>query len=311
MKIVFMGTPEFAVPSLKVLAELHDVVAVVTAPDKPAGRGRKIQGSDIKVAAEELGLRIMQPTNLKNADFQKELKELGGELFVVVAFRMLPKDVWEIPPLGTINLHGSLLPHYRGAAPINRAIMNGETVTGLTTFYINENIDTGAIIDRVECLIGEDDTAGIMHDKMMKLGAQLLQTTVRAIELGQAEPQLQTESDSLKKAPKIFKEDCQIIWDEPAEVIHNHIRGLSPYPTAFSLVAGGDFERVKVFKSKLTDRKSGEEAGRVEVSKEKLYVHTHDYYLEILEIQVPGKKRMSVEDFLNGYQIPASLRFVS
>ena len=311
MKIVFMGTPDFAVPSMRKLAEEHQVVGVITAPDRPAGRGKKLRESAVKSAASELGLHVLQPTNLKDADFIEQLQNLQAELFVVVAFRMLPTKVWSIPTKGTINLHGSLLPDYRGAAPINRAIMNGEKQTGLTTFFINENIDTGAIIDNVVCSIGENETAGELHDKMMTIGADLLSKTVKQIEDGETASKPQPDSNELKSAPKIFKEDCQIFWNQSAQVIHNHIRGLSPYPAAFTLVGGADFERMKVFESHISEHEASLTPGTVEASKERMYVHTRDQLVEIKELQVPGKKRMTVESFLNGYQPDDSFRFLS
>ena len=311
MKIVFMGTPDFAVPSLLTLDKEHEVVGVITAPDRPSGRGKKLRGSAVKEAAATLGLAILQPTNLKDADFIEELQSLEADLFVVVAFRMLPTQVWSIPPKGTINLHGSLLPDYRGAAPINRAIMNGEKETGLTTFFINENIDTGAIIDNVTCAIGENETAGELHDKMMVIGAALLNKTVKQIEDGSAASKPQPNTGELKSAPKIFKEDCQIFWNQSAQVIHNHIRGLSPYPAAFTLVGGADFERIKIFASHICEHEASLAPGTVESSKERMFVHTHDQLLEIREVQVPGKKRMTVEAFLNGYQPSDSFKFLS
>ncbi|MFT5596181.1 MAG: methionyl-tRNA formyltransferase [Flammeovirgaceae bacterium] len=311
MKIVFMGTPEFAVPSMRKLVEEHEVVGVITAPDKPAGRGKKLRESAVKVVATELGLRILQPTNLKDPEFVEELKSLNADLFVVLAFRMLPTQVWSIPSKGTINLHGSLLPDYRGAAPINRAIMNGEKETGLTTFFINENIDTGAIIDNVVCSIGENETAGHLHDKMMVLGADLLSKTVSQIEDGKSESKPQPETDELKSAPKIFKEDCQIYWNQSARVIHNNIRGLSPYPAAFTMVSGGDFERMKIFESKVSEHEASLTPGTIEASKDKIFVHTRDYLVEIIEVQVPGKKRVLIESFLNGYQPDESFKFSS
>lgn len=311
MKIVFMGTPDFAVPSLRKLTEDHEIVGVITAPDKAAGRGKKLRESAVKLAATDLGLNILQPTNLKDPIFQGELRHLSAELFVVVAFRMLPTQVWSIPPKGTINLHGSLLPDYRGAAPINRAIMNGEKQTGLTTFFINENIDTGAIIDNVACSIAPNQTAGELHDRMMELGADLLVQTVGQIESGEAISKPQPESSEWKAAPKIFKEDCQINWGQTAEVVHNHIRGLSPYPAAYTLVAGADFERMKIFESRATQQDATLAPGTVEATKHKMYVHTKDYLIEINELQVPGKKRVSIESFLNGYQPDQSFKFLS
>lgn len=311
MKIVFMGTPDFAVPSLKKLASDHEVVGVITAPDKRAGRGKKLRESAVKAVANELGLRVLQPANLKDEDFIEKLQSLGADLFVVVAFRMLPTQVWSIPSKGTINLHGSLLPDYRGAAPINRAIMNGEKQTGLTTFFINENIDTGAIIDNVVCTIDENETAGKLHDKMMDLGADLLSETVGKIESGTAVSMPQPKSGELKAAPKIFKEDCQISWGQTAQIVHDHIRGLSPYPAAYTLVTGVDYERMKIFESRVTDLNASLPPGTVEASKHKLFVHTADCLVEIKEVQVPGKKRMSIEAFLNGYQPDDSFKFHS
>jgi methionyl-tRNA formyltransferase len=311
MKIAFMGTPDFAVPSMRKLAGEHEIVGVITAPDKPAGRGKKLRESAVKEAAKQLGLRVLQPINLKDEGFIEELKSLEADLFVVVAFRMLPTQVWSIPPSGTINLHGSLLPDYRGAAPINRAIMNGEKETGLTTFFINENIDTGAIIDNVVCPIGENKTAGELHDEMMNLGADLLLETVRKIENGTAISKPQPQSSELKAAPKIFKEDCQINWGQTARVVHDHIRGLSPYPAAFTLVTGADYERMKIFASRVSLLNASLPPGTVEASKHKMFVHTIDHLIEIEDVQVPGKKRMSVEAFLNGYQPDDFFKFQS
>ncbi len=311
MKIVFMGTPDFAVPSMRKLAAEHEVIGVITAPDNPAGRGKKLRESAVKAAAKELGLHVLQPTNLKDEDFIEELRGLEADLFVVVAFRMLPTQVWSIPPKGTINLHGSLLPDYRGAAPINRAIMNGEKETGLTTFFINENIDTGAIIDNVTCSIGENETAGELHDKMMELGADLLVETVGKIESGTAISKPQPESGEMKAAPKIFKEDCQINWGQTAQVVHDHIRGLSPYPAAYTLVTGADYERMKVFDSRVSELKASLPPGSVEASKHKMFVHTIDHLVELKDVQVPGKNRMSIEAFLNGYQPDDSFKFMS
>src|SRR5690606_32066205 len=226
MKLIFRGTPEFAVPSLKTFAAAHDVVGVITAPDKPAGRGKKLLTSAVKQAAAEFGLRVLQPTNLKDPEFLNELKLLDADLFVVLAFRMLPEVVWSMPPKGTINLHASLLPDYRGAAPINRAIMNGETKSGLTTFFIEKEIDTGMIIDQVEMEIGSEENAGSLHDRMMDRGAELLLTTVNNIEKGTIKPIPQKISGEINEAPKIFKEDCEIDWTRTTEEVHNLIRGL-------------------------------------------------------------------------------------
>jgi len=309
MKIVFMGTPDFAVPSLKKLSEHHEIVGVVTATDKPAGRGKKLHQSAVKKAALDLSLPVLQPVNLKDGEFQSKLSNLEAQLFVVVAFRMLPVSIWSMPPKGTINLHGSLLPDYRGAAPINRAIMNGDERTGLTTFFINENIDTGPLIDSLYCRIGENETAGELHDKMMNLGAELLLNTVNSISDGTASSKEQLQSNEVKLAPKIFKDDCQIYWDQSAKAVHNHVRGLSPYPAAYSWVSGVNFDRMKIFKTLITDRPAGSNPGEVEFSKDKLFVQTKDFYLEIIELQVPGKKRATASSFLNGYHLDELFKF--
>ncbi|MCX7987518.1 MAG: methionyl-tRNA formyltransferase, partial [Bacteroidales bacterium] len=238
LRLVFMGTPEFAVPSLKILHESrHDVVAVVTAPDKPAGRGMKIQQSPVKIYALDHSLPVLQPVKLKDPDFIKHLAEYKADLFVVVAFRMLPAEVWQMPPKGTVNLHASLLPQYRGAAPINWAIINGECVTGVTTFFIEQEIDTGQIIFSEKVDIDPNETAGELHDKLMNIGAKLLLKTVDAIETGAFQPIPQnviSEIAPLKIAPKIFKDTCKINWNQSATHIHNLVRGLSPVPAAFA-----------------------------------------------------------------------------
>lgn len=311
-----MGTPDFAVPSLEILANHHDVVGVITAPDKPAGRGKKIKSSAVKTKALELGLHILQPTNLKDSDFQKKLSELGADLFVVVAFRMLPESVWSMPAKGTINLHGSLLPQYRGAAPINRAVMNGELETGLTTFFIEKKIDTGKVIQRKRIEIGPDDTAGVLHDTMMVMGATLLLDSVNLIEKGDVagEPQSNlAKGTELKDAPKIFREDCQIDWALSAQSIHNHIRGLSPFPAAWTKAqseALGE-ETYKIRLSKFHSSNGAKEAGTIELREGNLHIHAFGGTLEILEIQAPGKKSMQTADFLRGFNIPKGFHFQS
>lgn len=241
MKLVFMGTPGFAVPSLQKLSKHHEVVAVITAPDRPAGRGKKLSESDVKKAAIDLGIPVLQPVNLKDQAFVDQLAQLKADLFVVVAFRMLPEQVWQLPSKGTINLHASLLPQYRGAAPINRAIMAGETKTGLTTFFIEKNIDTGMILDQTTLDINPDENAGSLHDRMMVKGADLLLHTVNEIAKENINPKPQMESSDLKPAPKIFREDCKINWNLPEEDIFNHIRGLSPYPGAWTIATGDNY----------------------------------------------------------------------
>lgn len=316
MKIVYMGTPEFAVPSMEILAKHHEMVGVITAPDKPAGRGKKLKSSAIKLRALELGLHIMQPTNLKDADFQSELAALGADLFVVVAFRMLPESVWAMPAKGTINLHGSLLPQYRGAAPINRAIMNGEKETGLTTFFIEKQIDTGKVIQRKSVAIGPDDTAGILHDAMMQVGSTLLLDSVTLIAQGnvKGEPQSNlAEGTALKEAPKIFREDCQINWDLSAQSIHDHIRGLSPFPAAWTKAHSETLgeETYKIRLSKFHPGRESKPSGSIEIKDGNLHVYAAGGTLEILEIQAPGKKSLKAVDFLRGFKIPAGFKFLS
>ncbi len=312
MKIVFMGTPQFAVPSLQRLQAEHDIAAVITAPDKPAGRGKKLRASAIKHAAEELGLDVWQPTNLKDEQFRRNLKGLNADLFVVVAFRMLPDQVWQIPPKGTINLHASLLPQYRGAAPINRAIMNGEKTTGLTTFYIRREIDTGGIIDHRKMQVGPDETAGELHDRMMNEGADLLSTTLSSIAKGDVNsiPQEDlTKGSTIPTAPKIFKEDRRIDWKRPAQEIHNQIRGLSPYPGAFADTVAG--MEVKILRSALTasSTHSVESPGKLRIEEDKLFVQTGSHPLEILELQIPGKKPLPTREVLHGLRDWGELEF--
>lgn len=306
MRIVFMGTPGFAVESLEIINKSHhEVVGVITATDKPAGRGQKVQYSDVKRYALDNDLNILQPENLKDENFLNSLRDLHADLFVVVAFRMLPEVVWKMPSKGTINLHASLLPQYRGAAPINWAIINGEKETGATTFFIEEKIDTGNVIDQFKVDISEDMTAGELHDLLMIEGSKLLLNTIDKIETGKASAQSQKEMSNteLKKAFKIFKETCKIDWNKEGEAIHNLIRGLSPYPAAYSdLSIQGKETTAKIFRSKL--RNTNElQAGKVETDyKTYLIVGTGTQDLNILELQLAGKKRMNVADFLNGYK---------
>lgn len=308
MRIIFMGTPDFAVASLEaLLAAGEEVVAVVTAPDRPAGRGQKISQSAVKVCAVKHGIPVLQPEKLRDPDFIDALRAFRADLQVVVAFRMLPELVWNMPPKGTVNLHASLLPQYRGAAPINHAILNGEQKSGVTTFLLQHEIDTGHILLSEEVNIGPDDTAGELHDQLMKVGAALLVQTVQAIQAGTVTPQPQDPHsvETLHAAPKIFKEDCEIIWDQSTAAVHNHIRGLSPYPAAYTLLHGKLF---KIFKSKKIQATEGEslpKAGTPE-SDGKTYLRfaTADGYMEALEVQAEGKKKMPVSDFLRGYSWP-------
>ncbi len=308
-RIIFMGTPDFATESLKILTENnYHIVAVITAPDKPAGRGRKLQQSSVKKYALEKGLKILQPTNLKNETFISELKKLKADLQIVVAFRMLPEIVWAMPKYGTINLHASLLPQYRGAAPINHAIINGETITGVTTFFIEKEIDTGNIIAQKKVKILPDENAGKLHDKLMFTGAQLILQTVDDIINDRVKPIPQkklSEGEILKPAPKIFKEDCIINWQNPAEKIYNFIRGLSPYPAAMTKIRKGDKTYIlKIFKTEVIKENHNHKIGKI-ISDNKNYlkIATKDAFIDIKELQLQGKKRMKVKDLLNGFDI--------
>lgn len=302
--IIFMGTPEFAVTSLKtLLGKGYNVKAVVTTPDKPAGRGKNIQFSDVKKFALEHNLPILQPEKLKSPEFLAQLKEIDADLFVVVAFRMLPKEVWAMPKRGTINLHAALLPDYRGAAPINHAIINGETETGITTFYIDEQIDTGKIIMQERCAIEPEDNIGTLYDKLMFIGAEAVCKTVDIIASGNvnAIEQDSIRTEGLHPAPKITKEFCQINWDNKSVDIHNLIRGLSPYPAAWCYLK--DDITAKIFTSAYSIEKHNLAAGTfVSDNKSYLKVATQDGFVSILELQMQGKKRMAIKDFLNGFK---------
>ncbi|GGE66534.1 methionyl-tRNA formyltransferase [Pedobacter psychrotolerans] len=297
-----MGTPDFAVASLDALVQANfDIVAVVTAPDKPAGRGQKINESAVKKYAVEKSIPVLQPEKLKNPEFLAALKSYQADLQVVVAFRMLPEVVWNMPPKGTINLHGSLLPQYRGAAPINHAIINGEKESGVTTFFLTHEIDTGDIILSDSTPIGDDETAGELHDKLMVIGANLLVKTVTAISNGDFTEQPQPQSDELKHAPKIFKDDCKIDWNNSSALIHNLIRGLSPYPTAFTLL---NDKTLKIFKAEPEEKEPGiATGGFLTDGKTYLKFATKDGFIKLLDIQFEGKKRMLIEDFLRGMRL--------
>jgi methionyl-tRNA formyltransferase len=306
-KIVFMGTPEFAVCILdKLVIENFSIVGVITAPDKPAGRGQQLQESAVKKYAVSKSLHILQPTNLKDEQFQYELKSLNADLFVVVAFRMLPESVWSMPPKGTINLHASLLPQYRGAAPINWAIINGEQETGVTTFFIEKEIDTGMVIERSSLVIGINETVGELHDRLMKLGAEVTHSTVLKISKGIDEPidQLKLTNGELKNAPKIFKQDCKINFNQPASVVHNFIRGLSPYPAAWCTLVNHLNEK-KTFKLFISDLTRLPVSSRtiISASKEGLLFPCQDKLLLITELQPEGKRRMHFKEFLAGNTI--------
>lgn len=303
LKIVFFGTPDFAVESLRRLVdEGYNVAAVVTAPDKPAGRGRSMQMSAVKQYALAAGLPVMQPEKLKDAAFVDALRAIGAQLFIVIAFRMLPEVVWTMPSAGTFNLHGSLLPRYRGAAPINRAVINGDTRTGVTTFFLKHEIDTGDIIDSCAIEIGPDENAGSVYDRLMKIGADLTLDTVRHIIAGDLVTRRQEECDvQPTPAPKIFKDDCRIDWSRPSADVHNLVRGLSPYPTAWTVLSDGETEHgtLKIFETRRTAVKA-EKAGRVTVDGSRMLVDCADFALEIVSLQAPGKRRMPTADFLRG-----------
>ncbi|MFA6276364.1 MAG: methionyl-tRNA formyltransferase [Pedobacter sp.] len=302
MKIVFMGTPDFAVASLSALQQAGlDIVGVVTAADKPAGRGQKLNESAVKKYALENNLRVLQPLKLKDPLFIEELASLNADLFVVVAFRMLPEVVWNMPAKGTINLHGSLLPQYRGAAPINHVIINGEKESGVTTFFLKQEIDTGDIIfsDAVE--ITDDETAGSLHDKLMVVGANLLVKTVKAIEADDYNEVPQPQSDDLKAAPKIFKDFCKVNWNQSNQTVYNHIRGLSPYPTAFTTL---NDKTLKIFNATLEDKEPGISTGAfLTDGKTYLKFATKDGFISLTDVQYEGKKRMLVDEFLRGMRL--------
>jgi methionyl-tRNA formyltransferase len=308
LRIVFMGTPDFAVESLKALVENnYNIVGVITAPDKPAGRGYKLQPSAVKEYALSKELHILQPENLKNEVFLNELKQLEADIQVVVAFRMLPETVWNMPPKGTFNLHASLLPQYRGAAPINWAIINGEKETGVTTFFLKHEIDTGEIILQEKIVIEDNDNAETIYDKLMILGSQLVLKTIDAVINGdiQSQPQsffIKNEND-LKLAPKIFKETGEINWNKPAREIHNLVRGLSPYPGAWTeFEVNGEKLNFKIFETKINNEKHQQSPGEIITdNKTTLQVAAQDGFIEILDIQLSGKKRMKIKDFLNGF----------
>jgi methionyl-tRNA formyltransferase len=310
LKIVFFGTPEFATGVLHTLHKSHhEIVAVVTAPDKPAGRGRKINESDVKKYAIAHSLTVLQPNNLKSEDFLKELASFQADLQVIVAFRMLPKAVWNMPKLGTFNLHASLLPQYRGAAPINWAIINQEKTTGVTTFFIDDKIDTGAIISNRETIIEAVDTVGTLYSKLMTLGALLSLETVNKIAAGPVETSLQNNSFELKEAPKLNNENTLIDFTKSAAAIDALIRGLSPYPVAKSLLYDKEELIVKIHKSRVIEKDHKMKPGSFVIENNKMIVACGKNMLEIEEIQLPNKKRMKVKDLLNGYSFAENAIF--
>ena len=314
LRIVFFGTPDFAVESLKRLVDGgYNVVAVVTMPDKPAGRGRQLQQSDVKRFAVEHGLPVLQPVSLKDEAFLAELKALEAQLFIVIAFRMLPEAVWQMPPLGTFNLHASLLPRYRGAAPINWAVMNGDTETGVTTFFLKHEIDTGDVIQQRSCPIDRHDDVEIVHDRLMTMGADMVVETVDAIIAGTVSPipqdQMHTAGQQPTPAPKIFKETCHIDWARPAEALYNHIRGLSPYPAAWTVLIdenGNELTTLKIFSTGEPEAFTGAAnpaPGTILADRKTLRIAAIDGWLEVLSLQQSGKKRMDTDAFLRGFTI--------
>lgn len=308
MRIIFLGTPDFAVASLRRLVEAGcEVVAVVTAPDRPAGRGRQLQASPVKQYAAAAGLPVLQPERLKSPDFLQKLKEYNPDLQIVVAFRMLPEAVWAMPPRGTFNLHASLLPDYRGAAPINWVLINGETRTGLTTFFLQHEIDTGPLLFQQQEPIGPDDTAGTLHDRLMHHGAELVLRTVRAIETGQYRPMPQPEAGSLHPAPKLSRETGRIDWARPARQVQNLIRGLSPVPGAYTLLQGVP---LKVFRAELHAELAAEAAPGSFCTDGRSYLSFRcaDGWLRLEDLQPENKKRMDVAAFLRGTKLPANGR---
>jgi methionyl-tRNA formyltransferase len=300
MRIVFMGTPEFAVPSLKAIVQAgFEVAAVVTNPDEPRGRGLKVSPPAIKTAAEEIGLKVIQIASLKDESFSSTLRTIAPDLIVVVAFRILPREIFTIPRLGTFNLHASLLPRYRGAAPINWAVVNGERETGVTTFFLDEKVDTGRIILQKRTEIGERETAGELSQRLAVIGAHAVVETLKLVESGKAEI-VEQDNSLATKAPKISKEDCLIEWAKPAREVHNFVRGFSPEPGAFTFMNG---KLLRIFRSVPTGAKASGKAGEVAVEGGRLFVCCSDENLEILELQTEGKKKLDAREFVRGARI--------
>jgi methionyl-tRNA formyltransferase len=302
LRVIFMGTPEFAVPSLEILLQNGvQVVAVITAPDKPQGRGQKVVYSPVKECALKYNVPVLQPTNLKSPDFQSELKVLAADLQIVVAFRMLPEAVWAMPVIGTFNLHASLLPNYRGAAPINWAVINGEKETGVTTFFLQHDIDTGSIIFQEKEPIDKDDTAGALYERLMNKGAKLVLKTVQAIAAKKYTSTPQQQAPGLKHAPKIFKETCQIDWNQGSEQVRNFVRGLSPYPSAWSILEGKTY---KIHKATIAQSDKQQPVGAVQTdNKNFIHIKTADGWISVDEIQPEGKRKMEIQEFLRGNKL--------
>jgi len=316
LKIIYLGTPDFAVAGLDILVKNnYNIVGVITAPDKPAGRGLQLNQSAVKKYAVENKLHVLQPTNLKDPDFLAEVKTLNADLQIVVAFRMMPEMLWSMPPLGTFNLHASLLPQYRGAAPINHAILNGEKETGVTTFFLKHQIDTGDVIFQQKVEIGADDTAGILHDKLMAVGATLVLKTVQAIEANNVQPipQANIAVEDIKHAPKIFREDCKIDWNADAQTIHNLVRGLSPYPAAYTTLQLPDGKTldIKIFQTKLDLSSHNKQVGTIQTdNKSYLYIYVSGGIISILSLQPATKRRMAINEFLAGNKIDSTYKFI-
>lgn len=312
LKVVFFGTPDFARASLEAIhTSTHEVVGVVTVADKASGRGQKVHQSPVKTYAVEHDLPLFQPEKLRNEEFLSQIQSLNADIFVVVAFRMMPKVLFSMPRLGTFNLHASLLPDYRGAAPINYAVINGETKSGVTTFFINEKIDEGNILLQAETEIFPEDNAGTFHDRLMEIGAKLVVETLDGLAEGKLTEIPQNQKENPKTAYKIFKEDTKIDWEKEVEVIHNFIRGMSPYPAAFTILeVGGEQKILKIFKGKFQKIEHSKENGEIEISKNefKIYAKNGVYFPE--ELQLEGKKRMNLKDFLNGFHSFDGLKLI-
>lgn len=304
LKVVFFGTPEFAKTSLEAIHNSHhEVVGVVTVADKASGRGQKINQSPVKVYAVENNLTVLQPEKLRNPEFLEQIKSLNADIFVVVAFRMMPKILFEMPELGTFNLHASLLPDYRGAAPINFAVINGEEKTGATTFFINEKIDEGNILLQEELDILENENAGSLHDRLMEMGSKLVVKTLDGLAANAIEEKPQPVVEHPKNAFKIFKEDTKIDWSKTSKQVHQFILGMSPYPAAFTTIKIGEDEKgLKIYGGKFQNEDHGKTVGSLEISKNSFKIFTTDGFYEPLELQLEGKKRMNIKDFLNGFR---------
>ena len=312
LKVVFFGTPDFARASLEAIhTSAHEVVGVVTVADKASGRGQKVHQSSVKTYAVEHDLPLFQPEKLRNEEFLSQIQSLNADIFVVVAFRMMPKVLFSMPRLGTFNLHASLLPDYRGAAPINYAVINGETKSGVTTFFINEKIDEGNILLQAETEISPEDNAGTLYNRLMEIGAKLVVETLDGLAEGKLTEIPQNQKENPKTAYKIFKEDTKIDWEKEVEVIHNFIRGMSPYPAAFTILeVGGEQKILKIFKGKFQKIEHSKECGEIEISKNefKIYAKNGVYFPE--ELQLEGKKRMNLKDFLNGFHSFDGLKLI-